>query len=192
MENKPTNVWTALAVVSAVILLLGLSIWFLSYFIKSDLALALLGFACAITTASFQYRAAKDRETEARLFSEKQKVYTELTETIMEIFHSQKDPELHIGQGELIKKLQLIKTKLIVWGSFDTIRSFDQMGEIGPNVQNPNDPTSGLVWLSRLIANMRKDLGHKDPKALTTEIALGLIVPEDRVKIREDLKKTGM
>jgi hypothetical protein len=48
--------------------LFGAVIWVLDQFINSDLALAFLGFAGAIATASFQYRAAKDRETEARLF----------------------------------------------------------------------------------------------------------------------------
>jgi hypothetical protein len=115
MDSKPANIWTAIAVVAAVIVLFGAVIWLLDQFIDSDLALAFLGFAGAIATASFQYRAAKDRETEARLFSEKQQVYTELTETIMSLFHGQKTPALHIDQAELVKKLQIIRTKLIVW-----------------------------------------------------------------------------
>jgi hypothetical protein len=65
------------------------------------------------------------------------------------------------------------------------------MGEIGLNEQRTQDPTGGLVWLSRLIAHMRKDLGHKDPKGSVVEIALGLVVPKDRVKIREALKRTN-
>jgi hypothetical protein len=63
------------------------------------------------------------------------------------------------------------------------------MGELSLHAQKPDDPTPGLVWLSRLISHMRKDLGHKDPKDSTVEIALGLVVPEDRVKIREALKR---
>lgn len=192
MENKPTNIWTALAVVSAVIVLACAAIWFLSQFVKSDFALAILGFAGAIATASYQYRVAKNREAEARLFSEKQAIYTELTETIMEIFYSAKeDSEHRIGPEERAQKFRLIRTKLLVWGSFDTILSLDQMGEIGLDVQKTNDPTTGLEWLSRLIAHMRKDLGHKDPKNSVMEIALGLIVPKERVKIREKLTRAG-
>jgi hypothetical protein len=191
MDDTRMNFWTSLAVVATAILLLVFFLWLLDQFIESDFALALLGFAGAIATASFQYRAVKDRETAARLFSEKQKVYTELTETIMDLFHSQGDPARRIAPEESVKRLQSIRTKLIVWGSFDTIRSLDQMGEIGLNEQRTQDPTGGLVWLSRLIAHMRKDLGHKDPKGSVVEIALGLVVPKDRVKIREALKRTN-
>lgn len=189
MGSKLMNVWTGLAVVAVAIVLLGVVIWILNQFIDSDLALALLGFAGAIATASFQYRAAKDRETEARLFSKKREVYTELTEAIMSLFHGQKTPELRIEQDELVKKLQVIRTKLIVWGSFDTIRSLDQIGEMGLEAQQINNPAAGLVWLSRLISHMRKDLGHKDPKDSAVELALGLVVPEDRVKLREALRQ---
>ena len=189
MENKPTDIRTALAVVSIIIVLVCAGIWFLSQFVKSDFALAILGFAGAIATASYQYRVAKNREAEARLFSEKQAVYTDLTETIMGLFHGQRTPELRMDQDELVKKLQIIRTKLLVWGSFETIRSFDQMGETGLDVQKTNDPTAGLVWLSRLIARMRKDLGHKDPKDSILELALGLVVPEERLKFREALKR---
>jgi hypothetical protein len=192
MDNQPTNIRTALTVVSALLVLGCAAIWFLSQFVKSDFALAILGIAGAIITASYQYRVAKNREAEARLFSEKQAVYTELTETIMEIFYSAKrDSEHSIGTVEMAQKFQLIRTKLLVWGSFDTFRSLDQLGEISLDVQNTNDPTKILVWLGRLVGHMRKDLGHKDPKDSVREIALGLIVPEERVKIREALKTTG-
>lgn len=190
MDSPSMNVWKALAVVAAAIVLFGVVIWTLDQFIDSELALAFLGFAGAIATASFQYRAAKDRETEARLFSEKQQVYTELTETIMGLFHGQKTPELRIDQDELVKKLQIIRTKLMVWGSFDTIRALDQIGELGLHGQKPEDATAaGVRSMSRLIWHMRKDLGHKDPKDATVEIALGVVVPEDRVKVREALKR---
>jgi hypothetical protein len=86
MDDTRMNFWTSLAVVATAILLLVFFLWLLDQFIESDFALALLGFAGAIATASFQYRAVKDRETAARLFSEKQKVYTELTETIRTSF----------------------------------------------------------------------------------------------------------
>jgi hypothetical protein len=168
------------------------AIWFLSQFVKSDFALAILGIAGAIITASYQYRVAKNREAEARLFSEKQAIYTELIETIMDIFYSVKEGSTHrLSDEEIARRLRLIKTKLLVWGSFDMIRLLDQLGEVGLDVQKENDPTTGLIWLSRLIGHMRQDLGHRDPKDSLMEIALGLIVPEERVKIREALAQAG-
>jgi hypothetical protein len=192
MENKPTTIWTALAVVSAIIVLACAAIWFLSQFVESEFALAILGIAGAIITASYQYRVAKNREAEARLFSEKQAVYTDLIETIMDIFYNVKEGSKNgLSEDDISQKFRLIKTKLLVWGSFDMIRSLDQLGEVGLDVQDKSDPKSGLIWLSRLIGHMRKDLGHKDPKDSLTEIALGLIVPEERVKIREALARDG-
>ncbi|MDP6833377.1 MAG: hypothetical protein QF512_20665, partial [Alphaproteobacteria bacterium] len=160
--------------------------WYLNNYVGAQFTIGVLGFAAAIITASIQYRSAKDKETDSRLFSEKQSIYTELMETMMGFIHQAKDPEWKFDEEEFVPRLQAIKTKLIVWGSFDTIRTLDKMGEIEVKT---DDPSHMLVWLGELMANIRKDLGHKDPNDAGIEIALGLIIPTDRAALRNTIMK---
>lgn len=173
------NIVKALFVVAFATALFVFVVWFISQFIKSEIALGLIGFSGAIVTASMQYRAAKDKETSSRLFKEKQEAYSELIELIMGLFQSTKKSDSSMPEDQVLQKLQSIKTRLIVWGSFDTIRTLDQMGHA-----STTDPAKMLSWLGDLLTFIRKDLGHKDPDKSGTEIAIGLIVADEREGLR--------
>lgn len=165
----------------------GILLWTLANFAQSGLAIALVGFAGAVVTAAFQYRAAKDKEVEARLFSEKQAIYTELTHTIMSFLQIDND-QARTSQDETTRKLKEIRAKLIIWGSFDTLRTLDKMGEINDDVSGDGLP-SGLIWLGNILSHMRKDLGHRDPEGSAAEIALGFLIPSDRARLRDRLRR---
>ena len=184
-SSTQMNLWKAVFIVFLLIVATIVALWIISQFIKSDIALGAIGFAGAIATASIQYRTAKEKEAASRLFSEKQKVYSELVTLIMNLFS--KGSELAEGppSDELVTKLQEIRTKLIIWGSYDTVRALDRMGEAGLEAVEDSNPAQGLVWLAELMTNVRKDLGHKDPKAAGIDMAVGMIKPDERAKIRE-------
>ncbi|MBI1385434.1 MAG: hypothetical protein GC150_11035 [Rhizobiales bacterium] len=189
MNTDSPSMWSALAVAGALVALLLAAIVVVHWFAGSQIVLSAISLATAIIVASIQYKSAKDKETDARLFTQKQAVYTELMDTIMRLFHDRK-VELSEGeQAELARKFQTIRTKLIIWGSYDTIRHLDQMGTIADDLED-GDPTKGLLWLGNTFAAMRKDLGHRDPTNAGAELALGMLKPSDREKARAKILAT--
>lgn len=158
-------------------------------FTNSEFLLGVLGFVVATMTASFQYKAAKDNETNARLFTQKQEVYTDLIETLMGLFHEKKLNPTEVEQAALVKKLQNIRTKLLVWGSAATIQALDRMADIQP-VSGERLPVTGTLWMSQLFAAIRKDLGHNDPPDAGKEMALGMLIPGDREVMRDALARS--
>lgn len=187
MHDQQMNPWRALAIVALAVAIFLAALWVIDQFVQSELALGIIGGAAAIITASINYRAAKEKETESRLFSEKQKVYSELIEMIMGLFHNAKVGDEGQPNEELVERIKKVRTSLVIWGSFDTIKSLDAMGEAGMSVQNTGNPVEGLRWLGALMENIRRDLGHKDSNGSDIEIALGILVPKDRAKMREML-----
>lgn len=165
---------------------IALAMYFFVKTVDSKIALSVIGLAGAIITASLQYRHAKNRESEARLFNEKQAVYTELIALVSSIFQGVKSKE-PLSQEMIVSRLQDIKSKLFVWGSFATIHCLDNMGSLDTEEDERMRAASGIRWLGELLAHIRKDLGHNDPPGSGLEMALGMIVIHDRAKIREML-----
>lgn len=183
MNTDSPSMWSAPTVASALVVLLSAAIVVVHWFTGSQIILGALSLTTAIIVASIQYKSAKDKETDARRFTQKQAVYTELMDTIMGLFHDRKTELSEEEQAELVRKLQTLRTRLIIWGSYDTIRHLDQMGTIADDLED-GDPTKGLRWLSEIFAAMRKDLGHKDPANAGPELALGMLIAPDREKVR--------
>jgi hypothetical protein len=182
-----TGLWSSLFVV-LVVLGAGAAALIAAYrYTNSEFLLGVLGVAVAIITASVQYRAAKDKETQAHLFAQKQQVYTDLIETLMGLFHEKKSNPSPVEQGVLVKKLQQIRTKLLVWGSASTIQALDKMGEIPSATEHT--AATGTMWMSQLFTAIRKDLGHRDPPNAGDEIAIGMLIPADRETMRKALAK---
>jgi len=183
MWAETRQIW--LGVAGGVVLLVAAtaSAIAIHHFANSDILVALLGLAGAIIVASMQYRWAKVKEAEARLFSEKQEVYTELISTIMGMFHNPafREPSGDLDQAQLVRKLQKIRTKLIVWGSAQTIITLDQMATLA---DEEGALDKGLQWLSAIFTAIRADLGHKDPPRAGLDIALGMLIPSDRVQAK--------
>lgn len=163
--------------------------WILGKIAESDIIVATLGFAGAVIVASIQYRLAKNREAEARLFSEKQKVYADLIQTIMDTFQDVKKPNARQGANNISEKLIKIKPKMIIWGSFGTIASLDRMGDLKDSSGDTDTLVVGLERLGDLIDNIRRDLGHtNDPENAGKEIALGFVTHSERPAVRARIK----
>ena len=178
------KIWQAFLYLAAFAALIFVFVWGLGLLVDARVVVAMLGLTGAVVVASFNYRAAKSKEVDARLFPEKEKVYSELTETIITLFLRAKNPTNAIPEDELVRRLHNIKAKLLVWGSFETLYCLDQMGIIAP--EDEGNPTVGIVWVGKMFSSMRKDLGHtKDPDNAGLEAALGLLVPEDREQMRQ-------
>jgi len=114
---RSTKLWMSLLVTSLFLLLPSCLAVLIYRFTNSEFVLGLISVAAAVITASIQYREAKSKEVDARLFGEKQKVYSELIGTIMTLFHERRTNPTAQEQAVLVKKLQQIRTELIIWGS---------------------------------------------------------------------------
>lgn len=147
-------------------------------FTQSDFVLGVLGAVASVGLASYQFRKAKEREVEARLFSEKAAVYKRLIELIGTLFKQQKTGGADVEK--LGETLQDIRTQLIIWGGSKTIQVLDSMGDNSAET----DPRALVRWLASLYAEIRKDLGHKDKEGAALEIALGHVIVTDRHMFR--------
>jgi hypothetical protein len=186
---RPIGVWTAAMVAIALIATTVGAIVFVFRFTDSEFVLGVLPIAAAIIVAAIQYRAAKDKETEARLFSQKQAAYTELIDVIMGLFHEKKSNLTSDEEATLVKSLQRIRTQLVVWGSSETLLTLDKIGFITSDTSGL--PIKGIKWMAELFAAIRRDLGHKDPPGAALEMALGMINEPDRSVLRAEIKKVG-
>lgn len=186
---SPVSIWTAF--VAAIVLIAAIvgAIVVVFKFTDSAFVLGVLPIAAAIIVAAIQYRAAKDKETDARLFSQKQAAYTELIAVIMGLFHEKKTNPTPDEQTALVKKLQSIRTQLVIWGSSSTLLTLDKMGLITPDTSGL--PIEGMKWMAELFAAIRKDLGHKDPHGAALEMALGMLNEPDRSLLRAAIRKAG-
>lgn len=152
----------------------------------SQVVLGIFGLAGGLIGAAYQYRLAKEKEAEARLFNEKQKVYSNLISTFFSMYQPDSLRQQPIDHIELARQLSNIRTALIVWGSFETIKSLDRLSV--PDADVEADPLKwGLSRQGELLAAIRRDLGHKDPQEAGIEIALGIISGEERAEVRKKL-----
>lgn len=181
------NVWLGLVALVVALAAVSAAIIVIYAYTNSQFLLGILGIGAAIVTASVQYRAAKEKENDARLFAERRHVYTELMETLMNLFHQRKSNPTTEEQAELTRKLQELRTKLLIWGGAKTIKALDRMSEMPSTPEQL--PIQGTLWLSDLYAAVRSDLGHNDPPEAAREMALGLLKSPDRALLREALAK---
>lgn len=148
----------------------------------SQVAVAILGVAGALVGAAYQFRLAKEKEAEARLFSEKQKVYSELITTISLLYQNFAPAD----ENDVARRLFDIRTSLIIWGSFETLRCLDALSL--PDVEHEHNPLKwGIKKQAELFAAIRKDLGHKDPSNAGLEIAIGIIKGDERDGVRSQI-----
>ncbi len=154
----------------------------------SQVVVTILGIAGALVGAAYQFRLAKEKEAEARLFTEKQKVYSNLISTIFSIYQPEALKQKQPKDIEYARKFNEIRTSLIVWGSFETIKCLDSLSISDAELQL--DPLKwGLKRQAALFAAIRKDLGHKDPDDAGLEIAIGAIKGDEREEVRTKVLK---
>lgn len=184
---RANRLWSASLVFTLVIALGVAGLATLFHFTDSQFVLSVFGIAVAVITASINYRAAKNKETNARLFADKREVYVDLVQTVMNLLHERKANPTVEEQAALVKKFQTLRTQLLVWGSAATVLALDKMGEMEAKPESA--PANMTVWMAQLFAAIRKDLGHEDTPEESVELALGMLIPKDRAVVRAELKK---
>jgi hypothetical protein len=152
----------------------------------SQVVLGILGIAGGLVGAGYQYRLGKEKEADARLFTEKQTVYSNLISTIFSLYQSDALRRKPIDHVEFARQLNDIRTSLVVWGSFQTLKALDDLAV--PDAEQQTDPLKwGLMRQAALFSAIRSDLGHKDPPDAGLEIALGIIKGDERESVRRKL-----
>lgn len=125
----------------------------------------------------FPDRAAKDRETEARLFSEKQQVGTELTETIMGLFKG------HASEPKLLQVFRRVRHCLHV---FKWKSRFND-----PPLRLPAGPLSGGARTGRAARPGPVPITPKYPARMKPERFgdyAGSAFPDRALRFRRELK----
>ena len=179
---KTSQVLLGLACVLVVLAGATYALILLSEKTGSQVAVAILGVAGALVGAAYQFRLAKEKEAEARLFSEKQKVYSELITTIFSLFQNFSPTD----ENEITRRLFHIRTSLIIWGSFETLKCLDALSVL--DTEHERNPLKwGIKKQAELFAAIRKDLGHKDPINAGLEIAIGIIKGDERDNVRSQI-----
>ena len=152
-----------------------------------EVIIAVIGFFVTILVASTQYSAAKDRETQARLFQHKQEVYVKIVRMIMQLIYQKGDA----SEGNIEKITQDfrdIKTNLIIWGSFKTIETLNKVTEFQTQGGNPDsDGVEVTLWFKELFGHIRKDLGHNDTDVEILEIALSNLNEPDKTRVKNQI-----
>src|SRR5947207_13987997 len=184
---RSDGLWAAVAVVVVLVAAAVGALVAALRFTNSAFVLGVLSVAAAIIVAAIQYSQRKDKETDARLFSEKQAAYTELVGLIMGLLHEQTVGTGSEVQPDLVAKLRGIRTQLVIWGSSATLLTFDNMGSLAADTTGM--PIGATKWMAELLGAIRKDLGHKDPSGAALEMALGILKEPDRSAMRVAITK---
>lgn len=181
MENKISTSDQRKQLVLGFFLLFTVAIVLLAAFkyLDKNVIAALLGLSGTVFTISLQYRNTKKKEIDARHFSEKQKAYTELLDLIISLFKGEKGLSETTSQDELTVKMLDLKSKLLVWASYETLLAFDKIGDVAADQKNPYEI---LYTVGNLIKSMRKDLGHNDPAQSAKHFALTFLNAEARLE----------
>jgi hypothetical protein len=148
---------------------------------NAEFALGVGGICATLYGASYQFRVAKEREANSRLFAEKSKAYEGMINIVLSLFKSIKGMGPKTDNLKLAERLMDVRAKLIVWGAFDTIKALDQLGDVSGAA---SDPKKTIRILGDMYEAMRRDLGHSDPPGSGLEIALGNIHANERDQLR--------
>ena len=157
--------------------------WFIYSFFKLDPAiqsaiLALIGVsASAIITNWF----AKKREIESRHFTEKRDAYEKFMDIMFEVLMStkvgRKTPE-----NQLVKKFLECKKTILVWANARVIKAWNDAESSWASANQ--DPMASLLMWSRLMKEMRKDLGKNDSELEDGDLVRLILKAEEKHKVK--------
>ena len=156
----------------------------------------ILAFLTAILSVlGWIYSSAKNsqREIDARLFSQKAALYKKIFSLYPDMLKglkkvstdpiSKTDLDTISKDPELIEKMIVIKSELLIWGSEETIRTWiDIENYVADSGDNPSEIV--LKWGS-LYSCMRADLGHFDTQ-ITGRDLIGMFL---KAESRGDFSK---
>jgi hypothetical protein len=135
--------------------------------------------------AIWTYRKTKQKEAEARLFTQKATVYEPLIEQLKRQQGAGK-PGIakKFDENEFTRVLFDTQFRAIIWGDEEMIKILAEIGEDVP--EGDNQILFGRV--AKLYAQIRKELGHRDTKGVGWDIIALNLIPQDR-HIARDMKK---
>ena len=150
-----------------------------------DGSVALGGATIFATTALalWQFDRTKRKEADARLFSERAAVYQKLVTLLRDMIFEQKGWAAPITQDTRAQQLAEISYEMTVRGGQEKKRANMRNTEIGQS-----DSAALMKTMAQLYRAIRKDLGHSDDNSLPNDLVLQMNVPEDREKVRQQLK----
>ncbi len=106
----------------------------------------------------FTHSQTMKREINARHFQSKKDGYIHIIEIIVLLMMKEAFGEKP-NEDQLMKKMIEFKKNLIIWGSRDVIKAWEEY-EI--DSQNSKDTTASILMLDSVLKEIRKDLGHSD------------------------------
>jgi hypothetical protein len=141
-----------------------------------------------IFVAIWTYRKTKQKEAEARLFSQKASVYEPLVEQLKRLQGSTK-PGLTepFNEDEFAKALFDIQFRAIIWGDEQMIKILSDLSE---EVTDGDNQTS-FGRMASLYEQIRKELGHRDKRGVGWDIIALNLVAKDR-HIAQEMKKASL
>lgn len=149
---------------------------------SGTVALGCVTLIATTTMALWQFNRTKKKEAEARIFSERSKVYQRLLNAIRNIMFASKGWIEEKSGDDLAKELSEITYEMIIWGGQDTIRA------IGQITKNPGDNIAEMMrTMAQLYKAIRSDLGHNDDTQLHNDLVLQLISVKDHEEVRKYL-----
>jgi len=101
--------------------------------------------------------ATKRREINARHFSEKAEAYKGFSETLFDLFFSEKATGKKLPGDELLNRIIKFKKDIFIWGGHRTLKAWKEF-ELS---SGQADFKENAEKIGKLIKEMRRDLGHK-------------------------------
>lgn len=165
-------------------ILVAVIVWKLAADMNGQLAAALVTFVGTVSLAVWNFQRTKERESEARLFPEKAKVYAAILETIKLLVSPEEIIKNKPTQNSIVRKLLDAKFDLIIWGSPASLRAIDCLSE-----ENLHEGDM-FAKMAYLLGCMRRDLGHKLDYEDCEWMVLYMIKTDDKPKTQALIRQS--
>lgn len=144
-----------------IIWLIKISPWQLS---AASLTL-ITAFVAYYSNLQVQYRN-EQKENKAEAYEQ---VISLLSDIILNIVHNKnvnnQEDSTSLAETEMAKKMVIITSKLLLWGSDDVVLVYNQLRKTSLNPPSDDVQKTGFELLkiyNKLLLNIRKDLGHNN------------------------------
>jgi hypothetical protein len=132
---------------------------------SSNVKLGVLTASVSVIALLYNNARQQTRDISSRHFSEKRAAYQQIFDFL---FDSMKDTDSIDASAENVEKMRTITKSVMVWGSADTINSYNEFLRFSStNAISEGGGELPLELFSRmenLLKSMRNDLGHSDSK----------------------------
>ena len=147
---------------------------------------AILTLVLGVIVVLYVQSQTRRREIELRHFDHKVERYEKFFDVLFKVFFGDKTGVGKPTERQLVKEMIEIKQVLTLWGSADTIRTFEAFGAAA---QDDVDDAEKILLGDMLFMSMRKDLGHNDKSMKKGELTLFLVKDgNEKEMLRKKLK----